>query len=579
MANLVLKSDVSNDLRQNADQIGSVAKALTEFVWNSVQYQPEGQAAEVKVSIIRNRAGGIEEASIEDNGRGMSPADLQTFFAMHAENQDRLMGRVGRGRFGTGAKAAAMAVAEVMVVDTVKDGERTIATLRRDALSSGSSEIPLPSQTTQTDMPNGTRVTLRKFRIKRFKEDAVKSYLQRALGRTLITHRVTWGNEVLTYTEPAHRTEWVFEPPEEYVREIGNVKLLVRLSENWLSEADRGITITSNEVTHECNFLGDYATSPQAGHIYGRVDVPLLEEEDEEGRPAYTSDRTMLLNRENLRVNALLSWINDAVGDIVNALEAEEKAQQDRVRQEQLRKTAKTIEEALNRRLAHAFESMERKISLKVAATASPMGLDVHRSDLSIAEEVSEGGQGKEEFIRDDTSNVRWREVGETEKGDMKVREGEPNPEHHGGMGGNADREANGIQDPQADKGARSRGTEQGNRRRLQPKGSFRVIPKAMGQDAPRAYYAATQMTIYVNTDHPQIAAAGDPSRAEFKILLAECAASEFALALTAIRIDNGDPDVDPSQWPTIITAIRQEESETGVELAQAIADYRIGLS
>ena len=100
-----------------------------------------------------------------------------------------------------------------------------------------------------------------------------------------------------------------------------------------------------------------------------------------------------------------------------------------------------------------------------------------------------------------------------------------------------------------------------------------------MGPDAPRAYYAAAYMTIYVNTDHPQIAATGNESSIEFKILLAECAASEFALALTAMRIENGDPDVDPNQWPTIITAIRREESETGAELAQAIVNYRMGLA
>ncbi len=82
-----------------------------------------------------------------------------------------------------------------------------------------------------------------------------------------------------------------------------------------------------------------------------------------------------------------------------------------------------------------------------------------------------------------------------------------------------------------------------------------------------------------MNTDHPQIAATGNESSVEFKILLAECAASEFALALTAMRIENGDPDVDPNQWPTIITAIRREQSETGAELAQAIKDYRMGLS
>src|SRR6266849_496148 len=312
MPNLVLKSDVSNDLKQNADQIGSVAKALTEFVWNSVQYQPEGQTAEVAVLITRNHAGGIDEAYILDNGRGMSPTDLQTFFTMHAENQDRIAGKAGRGRFGTGAKAAAMAVADEMVVDTIRDGQRTTATLRRDALTTGSSEIPIPSTTAQTDKPNGTRIILRQFRHKRFKEEAAKSYLQRALGRILNAHDVTWNNEALTYSEPAHRSEWILEPPEEYVAEIGNVQLYIRLSENWLSEHDRGITISANNVAHECNFLGDYGNSPYGGRIFGHVDVPLLEEEDDEGRPAYTADRTMTLNRENLRVTALISWVNDA---------------------------------------------------------------------------------------------------------------------------------------------------------------------------------------------------------------------------------------------------------------------------
>lgn len=579
MTQLVLKSDVSNDLKQNADQIGSVAKALTEFVWNSVQYQPEGQAAEVVLTITRNRTGGIGEIFIADNGRGMSVSDLQIFFTMHAENRDRLLGKVGRGRFGTGAKAAAMAVANEMLVDTVRDGKRSIATLRRDALKSGVSEIPIPYVATDTDRPNGTRVALRHFRIKRFREDAARSYLQRALGTALITHRVIWNGEFLRYTEPSHRTEWILEPPEEYVPQVGNVQLCVRLSENWLSEQERGITISANDVVLECNFLGDHGTSPYAGRIFGSVDVPLLDQEDEEGRPAYTADRTMILNRENQRVNALLSWVSSAIGDIINALEAEEKAHQDRLRQEQLRKTARTIEEALNRRLQLALENMERKVSLKMSASPSPLGVNVQESDLAATIGASIGMNGEQEFVRNDESKLRWRDPQNDEKGDIRIRENSRNL-HGGGTGGDEDdTETLGVRDSCGDKGAEVRDTMEGKRNKLQPKGRFQVIPKAMGQDAPRAYYAAAYMTIYVNTDHPQIAAAGNEDTPEFKILLAECAASEFALALTAMRIENGDPEVDPNQWPTIITAIRREESETGAELAQVIASYRLGLA
>jgi hypothetical protein len=222
---------------------------------------------------------------------------------------------------------------------------------------------------------------------------------------------------------------------------------------------------------------------------------------------------------------------------------------------------------------------MERKVNLKAAAISSPLGLDVQKADLATTVEVAPGDNGQQEFVRDDKSELRWRNAEEGEKGDILVCEKEPNDIHFGGGSGEEDSESKGVQDPQGGKGATPRDTTQGKHRKLQPKGSFRVIPKAMGEDAPRAYYAAAYMTIYVNTDHPQISASGNETAVGFKILLAECAANEFALALTAMRIENGDPDVDPTQWQTILTAIRREESETGAELAEAITNYRMGSS
>ncbi|MGB9379496.1 ATP-binding protein [Candidatus Binatus sp.] len=567
---LVLRSDVSNDLRQNADQIGNMGKALTELVWNSIQYQPDGQTAIVDVIIKRTPQGSVDEAAVNDNGRGMSSTDLQTFFTMHAENRDRLAGRPGRGRFGTGAKAAAMAVAQEMVVDTIKDGIRTIARLHRDALKSGEYEIPIPSTTSATAQLNGTRVSLKRFRIKRLREDVAKSYLRRALGRALISHRVIWNGEPLEYNAPAYGRQWILHPPAECVAQIGEVELHLFFAESWLPDEERGVTFTSHDVTHECNFLGDHATSPYGNRLFGHVEVPLLEVEDEESRPAYTLDRTMTLNRENLRVRALTSWVSDEIGNVVKALDAEERRQQDRERQERLLQTAKSIEEALNRRLTHAFQNMERKINLKVSAAPSLTGLDVRESDIATATEAQGGTNGDPEYVRDDNGEIRWREPREGEQPDIIV--------HYEGNGhGEGEGEAvpNGIVDPEGDRGAKRNEAHRNKRRKLEPKGTFRVVPKSMGLDAPRAHYAANHMTIYVNTDHPQIVAAGDEKTPEFKILLAECAASEFVLALTAMRIEHGDPEVDPTQWYTILTAIRREESETGAELAEAIAHYR----
>jgi hypothetical protein len=63
--------------------------------------------------------------AISDNGRGMTDKDLQHFFTMHGENVDRLKGRPGRGKFGTG-KSAAFGIAMTLRVDTVRDGLRNV---------------------------------------------------------------------------------------------------------------------------------------------------------------------------------------------------------------------------------------------------------------------------------------------------------------------------------------------------------------------------------------------------------------------------------------------------------------------
>jgi hypothetical protein len=573
---ITLRSDISNDLKQNADQIGNVGKAISEFAWNSIQYQPEGQVPKIRICIKRARSS-VEEITIEDNGRGMDLPDLQRFYTMHADNQDRRDGRLGRGRFGTGGKASGMAIANKMELTTVKDGCEIRTILTRNMLRPGVIEIPIPFEKANTTSTNGTKVTLRELRVKRFNEDAARTYVTKALGSALLHSEVFWDGIRLQYEEPKYLHEWAFEAPEEYFTSIGKVNLMLRLSESWLKEEERGVTITAFGVPHERNFLGNHASSPHAGRLYGSVEVPALEDDDDEGRPAYTADRTLRLNRENDRVKVLCAWIDEVLGDIIKQLDVEERQRIDRVRQERLTNTAKTIEDALNRRLRRAFENLERKLNLQTGAPTVG-GVDVQHSDSIEISGVSDGGVS-DEFIKDRTGAVTYRETGTEEKGDIIVKVHERHDEGGGGGGGGGtgepDSEVDGVTDPAANKRARKKSTGSGERKTRIPKGSFRVVPKGMGSDGPRAYYASSHLTIYVNTDHPQLMAAGSLDSTEFKVLMAECAAGEFALALTSMRIENGDPEVDPTQWHTILTAVRNETNETAVELAKAIEVYR----
>ncbi len=570
-----LKSDVSNDLIQNADQIGSVAKAISEFVWNSVQYRHPDRRPRVEIEIRRSRPrGAVKEIAIRDNGRGMSKVDLARFFTMHAENLDRAQGRAGRGRFGTGAKAAAMAVANEMVVSAVRGKHRHISTLKREALRSGVSEVPIPTTSHPAEGDSGTEIRLRRLRVKRFREQNARTYVARSLGRALFSADVLWDGKPLSYVEPEFEEHWQIRPPATLAALIGRPVLDVRLAKSWLEEDDLGITISAMGVPQERGFLGKNESSPLAGRLYGLIEVPLLEQDDEEGRPAYTADRSMQLNRENLRVQALLKWLDAAVREVLEKLEEAEKAKQDEIRRQRLVQTARTIEDALNRRLCSAMQSMERKLNIRARATERD-GLDVESGPLE-EDGASNGGEGIQ-HVRRPQGDIPYRPAEEGETPDLVVlehhRTGPPKPEPDKPPSGKKPVDA--VSDPTGERRATTRGASEGSQPQRRPKGSFSVIPKDMGEEGPRAHYATTQMAIYVNTQHPQLAAAGSPETTEFKVLMAECAANEFALAVTAMRIENGDPEIDSAQWHSVIVAARREMSATGAELAHAIAGYR----
>src|SRR2546428_1048132 len=101
-AELYVKSHVSRDLLQSAALFKNEHLAVWEYVSNGLQYVDPGISPIVRVKLDNQR----KRITIEDNGRGMTFADLQNFFVMHGENVDRKAGRAGRGIFGTGKSAA-----------------------------------------------------------------------------------------------------------------------------------------------------------------------------------------------------------------------------------------------------------------------------------------------------------------------------------------------------------------------------------------------------------------------------------------------------------------------------------------
>lgn len=117
---LKVTSHVGRDLLASAASFKSEAAVVWEYVVNSLQYVEAGVSPRVQVMIGSGREG----ITIADNGRGMSAGDLSHFFQMHGENLERLAGRSGRGKFGTG-KSAAFRIANTLRVVTIREGGET----------------------------------------------------------------------------------------------------------------------------------------------------------------------------------------------------------------------------------------------------------------------------------------------------------------------------------------------------------------------------------------------------------------------------------------------------------------------
>src|SRR3990172_9424024 len=119
---LKVTSHVGRDLLQAAASFKTDYAVVWEYVVNALQYVDEGVTPKVQVD-VHSRARAIE---ISDNGRGMSSEDLGRYFTMHAENIDRLRGRAGRGKFGTG-KSAGFGIGTSLEIDTRHNSMRNVA--------------------------------------------------------------------------------------------------------------------------------------------------------------------------------------------------------------------------------------------------------------------------------------------------------------------------------------------------------------------------------------------------------------------------------------------------------------------
>ena len=507
-------SHVARDFLQNAAYFNTMPKVVWEYVANSLDAAKEGIIVVIAIEITSH------EVRISDNSCGMSRKELGKFFQMHGENILRKQGKKVRGRFGTG-KCAAFGLANSLRIDTIQAGSRNIVELHRKDIERAQNGEPFSVQDIEvnqsTHEDDGTIVIIQELNIKRSNVDKVISYLERHLSRYRTRARVTVNGHVCKFEEPPFIKQFERLPPAGIAKHIGDISLNVKVSPVPLNEDTRGVDILSHGIWHETTLAG-IEKKESANHIFGQIDVPILED-GEWPIPAFDNTRNNTLNRQNPVVVVLLGWLSEELEKIRSDFVRQVREERQSEMQAKLVKEAEKISDILNQDFAQ--QEIELELAQKVSKRSG------NRSVKEILD--SEG----ELWSHSSDGQIPWEQTGRAHK----------NRKHGGratsGNSSNSELTAQRSNEQGAKKGIVRKG-------RKPKKAIFSIEFEHLTAEQNRSRYDGDTKTILINLDHPQIANAFETggntiSSRQFREICYEAAAVEYAIALPYEKLEKDE--------------------------------------
>lgn len=512
-APLRVTSHVARDLLQSSALFQYEHQVIWEYVSNGLEYVDPGVRPVVHVAIDQ-KAGRI---TIKDNARGMSKDDLARYFQMHSENIDRKKGKIGRGMFGTG-KSAAFGIARCLTLTTIRDGLRCKVRLARKDIEAAEEGQPIPIQvledSVKTAESNGSFIEIDDIHLKKMDVGTVIRFIERHIAH-MPNATVFVNHQECKVDEPPYGTKKEFNTKDTPFESIlGEIVLTLKVAKAPLEHEWQGVAILSNEVWHTTTLVGCEGKL-FANYVFGEIDVPRLAQ-DKSPTPPFDMSRNMRLNPKNETVAAIYSFI----GPRIEALRLElENADKERRRERDARRLQEEAD-AIAKIINKDFDDWRSRVQKTIART--PGGADYMPNGKLTAEEGENliAGTDVPSILVDPYNGLPEEgnrgQQSQTPLPRVNLQEDKENPETKGSRGKNSSRSSS---------------------------GGFRVDFLKMGPESPRAKYERDERTIYVNLDHPQIAAAlalGGVTEIAFRRLSYEVAFSEYAIAL-ASELAGGD--------------------------------------
>jgi Histidine kinase-, DNA gyrase B-, and HSP90-like ATPase len=519
---LKLTSHVGRDLLASATAFKTEEAVVWEYVVNSLQYVDDGVAPKVNVLVVPRE----KRIEISDNGRGMTDADLRIFFTMHAKNIDRLRGRVGRGKFGTG-KSAAFGIARMLTVDTRRNGVRNKVVLNREAVdASTGDDIPVEwvIRNEATTLPNGTTVGIERIELSRLLTAPIIEYIERHLQffRALVPE-VAVNDHVCQFREPEIAEVLEFRPTAEQAKVLGDVLLRVKLSRGPLPQSEVGIAVTAGIGALVAIETGGIEGKEFGNYLFGEIECPAIEQTKSSIEP-YDPTRNLQLNIRHPVCATLIPFIASKLEEVraaqVRRLQEARKSEQAR----RLEQEANRIAEVLNQ----DFEAVVSRLDGIRAASAS--------ASRAVGRFGAKGNAGD-----DVTSYVEGIQVPADVETADSLRPGGK------GFAGRNPPDLARRATPRSDGGSAADAAG-GEGQRKRPRGGFRVAYRPLGEREYRSRYDPSTLTILINLDHPAVknaltAGSGSTEDLGFRRLSYELAFTEYSLAL-GYEMANRDPEV-----------------------------------
>jgi hypothetical protein len=518
-ANVAVTSHVGRDLIASAAAFKNEAAVVWEYVVNSLEYVDRGIQPRVQV-LVNAKEKTIE---ITDNGRGMDRSGLEHYFTMHGENRDRLAGRPGRGKFGTG-KSAAFGIAKLLRIDTRHNGSRNVVELTRGMVDSSTGrEIPVRSIVIDepTDEPNGTIVTIGEIELPKVNTPAIIDYIERNLQFFRAKNpEVAVNSHVCSFREPQLAKTHQFNPSGAVAALIGDVVLTVRVARAPLPDLEQGIAITAGPGNLVAIERAGMEKKEFGNYLFGEVDVPRLETHATSIQP-YDASRSLQMNPMHPVSAALVGFIGSKLEEVRVELVSEAREARKTEQARRLANEASKLSKILNDdflRVKQRLRDIQAVSSVKGSASATFGNKAAGGSDptswvkgAAVPGVVPATGHGNNEGTSKGRRPPKIAIAGEPAK------------------------DGKDAVDPAG---------QDGNRKK--PQGGFWVDFRNLGAEERRSNYDPTTLAIVINLDHPVVAAAlagGSVEDVGFKRLSYEIAFTEYSLAL-AYEMANEDPEI-----------------------------------